>query len=85
MRTIGLQFLVRQEWPTKVEPRYVKQAAGRICRLGQTHATECVRLIVSDSIEPNIVAWQQRRTADGVAASGTGQLSLGDFVHVLGR
>ena len=62
------------------------QAVGRICRLGQTRAATCVRLIVRDSIEPNILRWQERRLAEGSSVSNSsGQLSLNEFVHVLGQ
>ena len=68
------------------EPGIEQQAVGRICRIGQTKATRCIRLIVADTIESNILEWQRRRLCHGASAStGSQQLALGDFVHVLGR
>ena len=67
-------------------PAYHPQAIGRICRLGQTRAATCVRLIISDSIEPNILRWQERRLAEGASLSNSsGHLSMNEFVHVLGQ
>ena len=68
-----------------LQPGIEQQAVGRICRIGQEKPTKCVRLIVSDSIEPNVLLWQSRRLAQGAtSASGHAPLSLNDFVHVLG-
>lgn len=68
-----------------LQPGIEAQAVGRICRLGQERATKVVRLIVQESIEPNILLWQSRRLARGaVSASGHAPLGLSDFVHVLG-
>ena len=66
-----------------LQPGIEAQAVGRICRIGQEKPTQCVRLVVSDSIEPNILQWQSRRLGRG--DQGHGALSLSDFVHVLGR
>ena len=66
-----------------LQPGIEAQAVGRICRIGQEKPTQCIRLIVSESIEPNILLWQNRRLER--EDQGHGALSLGDFVHVLGR
>ena len=42
-------------------PLAERQAAARISRVGQTCATRCIRLIVKDTIEPNIIKWQEQR------------------------
>ena len=68
-----------------LQPGIETQAVGRICRLGQEKPTTCIRLVIADSIEPNILLWQSRRLAQGASsASGHAPLKLSDFVHVLG-
>ena len=64
-----------------LQPGIERQAAGRISRIGQTRATTCMRLIVSETIEPCILKWQQIRLADG--ASAAPQLTLNDFVQLV--
>ena len=70
-----------------LQPGIEQQAVGRICRIGQEKPTKCIRLVVKDSIEPNILQWQSHRLAQGSASSATSHtpLSLNDFVHVLGQ
>lgn len=60
-----------------LQPGIERQAAGRICRIGQSKACTCVRLIVDDTIESKILRWQQIRLADGASANPT--LTLNDF------
>ena len=69
-----------------LQPGIEQQAVGRICRIGQEKPTKCIRLIVKESIEPNILQWQSRRLAKGSkSASGHAPLGLNDFVHIFGQ
>ena len=67
----------------QLQPGIEQQAVGRICRIGQTQSTRCVRLLVADSIESRILRWQTRRTVVSGAGSGA-HLSLNDFMQLLG-
>ena len=60
-----------------LQPGIERQAAGRICRIGQSEACTCVRIIVDDTIESKILQWQQIRLADGASANPA--LTLNDF------
>lgn len=51
-------YLMEPSWNPSVE----NQAVDRIHRLGQTRPVRCVRLVVKDSIEANMLAIQKRKT-----------------------
>ena len=38
-----------------LRPGIEQQAVGRIYRIGQQKPTKCIRLVVTDSVEPNIL------------------------------
>mmetsp|Transcript_22890 Transcript_22890/g.52817 ORF Transcript_22890/g.52817 Transcript_22890/m.52817 type:complete len:374 (-) Transcript_22890:346-1467(-) len=65
----------------QLQPGIERQAAGRICRIGQKQTTTCIRLIVTDTVEPNILRWQEHRLANG--ANGAQKLSLSDFMQLI--
>ena len=65
----------------QLQPGIERQAAGRICRIGQTQQTTCIRLIVKDTVEPNVLKWQEHRLADG--ATGAQKLGLSDFMALI--
>ena len=67
----------------QLQPGIERQAAGRISRIGQKHETRCVRLIMRNTIEPNILQWQEQRLATGVASSAA-QLNMSDLDALVG-
>lgn len=67
----------------QLQPGIERQAAGRISRIGQTRETRCIRLIMENTIEPNILRWQEQRLATGTASSAA-QLSIDDLNALVG-
>ena len=69
-----------------LQPGIELQAAGRICRIGQTEQTTLVRLIVRNTIEERILEYQKWRLAEGAASCSVGgsALTMQDFLQLFG-